>query len=110
MVTQTKRLTYVFPLPIAGNSVVIAVIVRLRRGAAYTAKHIFILNLAVTHLSVSLFCTPLEAAFYVAGGRWLVGTAICKIHGYFHSVFVASAVFNLSNIAIERWVFWCFSL
>lgn len=69
-----------------------------------TAANLFILNLAVCDLMLSL----LDNAFSIAStlhGKWLFGRGGCISYGFFHYFFICCTVSTLAAISVDRFFF-----
>lgn len=94
-------LSLIIIVAIVGNSFVIAAFclrARLRKPTNY-----FILNLAVTDLSLSILVLPISAVYDVLG-TWLFGPEICLIWTVL-DVFVSTAsILSLVAISADRYM------
>ncbi|ELU10276.1 hypothetical protein CAPTEDRAFT_117296 [Capitella teleta] len=91
----------VFALSLAGNSLVIYVVYKnphMRR-----LKNLFLVNLAIADLAVTLICMPLTAG-QIVFRLWVYGGAMCKLIGYIQGVAVNCSIFTLAALSIDRYL------
>ena len=100
-VSVSVTLSFIIFIAIIGNTFVISAFClrhRLRKPSNY-----FILNLAVTDLSLALLILPISAVYDVLG-EWLFGPIICLIWTVL-DVFVSTAsILNLVAISADRYM------
>uniref|UniRef100_A0A9L0KD63 Neuropeptide FF receptor 2 n=1 Tax=Equus asinus TaxID=9793 RepID=A0A9L0KD63_EQUAS len=89
----------IFFLCMVGNTVVCFIVVRNKH--MQTVTNLFILNLAISDLLVGIFCMPLTLLDNIIAG-WPFGSTMCKISGFVQGVSVATSVFTLVAIAVDR--------
>ncbi|XP_046512918.1 neuropeptide FF receptor 2 [Equus quagga] len=89
----------IFFLCMVGNTVVCFIVVRNKH--MQTVTNLFILNLAISDLLVGIFCMPLTLLDNIIAG-WPFGSTTCKISGFVQGVSVATSVFTLVAIAVDR--------
>ena len=86
-----------------GNAIVVAIVWRSRR--MQTSVNLFIVNMAVADLVVSLY-TPRAMAISYAGYQWLVsgtfGAVLCKISMLFNQVPMIASVLTVVAISFDR--------
>ncbi|XP_053125799.1 neuropeptide FF receptor 1-like [Hemicordylus capensis] len=90
---------FIFALCMVGNSLVFFVVLKNRR--MRTVTNLFILNLALSDLLVGIFCVPTTLVDNLITG-WPFGNSICKMSGLVQGMSVASSVFTLVAIAVDR--------
>ena len=83
-----------------GNSVICYVVFRNRR--LWTEMNIFIVNLAIGDIAMSLISmsTPLETI--ITGQRIFVSGPLCQISAFLNSVLFCNTIFTHTTIAIDR--------
>ena len=95
-------LAIVVVIGIIANLLVLIVFWRYRK--LRTATNLFIINLAVCDLTLSV----LDSAFSIPSslyGRWLFGRAGCIAYGFIHYFFICNTVVTLAVISIDRFFF-----
>ncbi|VDN08216.1 unnamed protein product [Thelazia callipaeda] len=94
----------IFCLSVVGNAVVIIVILQQRSMRSVT--NIYLLNLAITDLMLSLVCMPptlISSVIYC----WIFGDLLCKLFAYLQPVVVTASAYTLALIAFERYYAIC---
>ncbi|XP_008505410.2 neuropeptide FF receptor 2 isoform X2 [Equus przewalskii] len=89
----------IFFLCMVGNTVVCFIVMRKKH--MQTVTNLFILNLAISDLLVGIFCMPVTLLDNIIAG-WPFGSTMCKISGFVQGVSVATSVFTLVAIAVDR--------
>nr|XP_019575627.1 PREDICTED: neuropeptide FF receptor 2 [Rhinolophus sinicus] len=89
----------IFFLCMVGNTVVCFIVMRNKH--MHTVTNLFILNLAISDLLVGIFCMPITLLDNIIAG-WPFGSTMCKISGLVQGISVASSVFTLVAIAVDR--------
>ncbi|KAF6372179.1 neuropeptide FF receptor 2 [Rhinolophus ferrumequinum] len=89
----------IFFLCMVGNTVVCFIVTRNKH--MHTVTNLFILNLAVSDLLVGIFCMPITLLDNIIAG-WPFGSIMCKLSGLVQGISVASSVFTLVAIAVDR--------
>ncbi|XP_004419216.1 PREDICTED: neuropeptide FF receptor 2 [Ceratotherium simum simum] len=89
----------IFFLCMVGNTVVCFIVMRNKH--MHTVTNLFILNLAISDLLVGIFCMPVTLLDNIIAG-WPFGSTMCKISGFVQGVSVATSVFTLVAIAVDR--------
>ncbi|KAF5926771.1 hypothetical protein HPG69_001401 [Diceros bicornis minor] len=89
----------IFFLCMVGNTVVCFIVIRNKH--MHTVTNLFILNLAISDLLVGIFCMPVTLLDNIIAG-WPFGSTMCKISGFVQGVSVATSVFTLVAIAVDR--------
>nr|XP_006625711.1 PREDICTED: pyroglutamylated RFamide peptide receptor-like [Lepisosteus oculatus] len=90
----------IFALALAGNTLVVFVIVR--RKCMRTATNLFLCSLACSDLLVTFFCIPFTLLQHVSS-EWLGGQLGCKVLPCVQLVAVVSSTLTLTCIAMERY-------
>ncbi|VDK48369.1 unnamed protein product [Anisakis simplex] len=94
----------IFCLSVVGNSVVVVVIVQQRTMRSIT--NIYLLNLAISDLMLSVVCMPptlVSSVIYC----WMFGDILCKLFAYLQPVVVTASAYTLAVIAFERYYAIC---
>ncbi|TKR68263.1 hypothetical protein L596_024265 [Steinernema carpocapsae] len=94
----------IFCLSVIGNSIVIVVIVQQRTMRSIT--NLYLLNLAITDLLLSVVCMPptlVSSVVYC----WMFGDLMCKVLAYLQPAVVTASAYTLASIAIERYYAIC---
>ncbi|KAB0406991.1 hypothetical protein E2I00_018795, partial [Balaenoptera physalus] len=89
----------IFFLCMVGNTVVCFIVMRNKH--MHTLTNLFILNLAISDLLLGIFCMPITLLDNIIAG-WPFGSTMCKISALVQGVSVASSVFTLVAIAVDR--------
>ena len=87
---------------ITANSLVIFVFWKYSK--LRTATNLFILNLALCDLMLSVLDNSLSVASTV-NGEWLFGRAGCVAYGFFHYFFICCTISTLAVISVDRFFF-----
>ncbi|XP_054622825.1 pyroglutamylated RF-amide peptide receptor [Dunckerocampus dactyliophorus] len=90
----------IFVLALAGNSLVIYVV--LKKRAVYTATDIFICSLAVSDLLITFFCVPFTLMQNISS-EWFGGVLVCKTVPFVQTTAVVTGILTMTCIAIERY-------
>ncbi|KAJ3649592.1 hypothetical protein Zmor_021326 [Zophobas morio] len=102
----------VFVTALLANVLVIWVVIKdqyMRRGpydslAPYeTVTNYFLVNLSAADLLVTLVCMP-NAAYRAYTSIYSLGEYTCKISAYFQGVSVASSIFTITAMALDRYL------
>ncbi|XP_035699541.1 neuromedin-U receptor 2-like [Branchiostoma floridae] len=88
----------IFIVGVAGNSVVVASVLRFRQRGIY----FYLLSLSLADLLVLLFGLPMKIAEWFFLSEWVLGTAMCKILAYLQLLSFTASVMTLTATAIER--------
>ncbi|XP_071807515.1 uncharacterized protein [Asterias amurensis] len=91
----------VFIVSLAGNVLVVFVIVRNR--SMHTVTNFFLLNLAVSDLLVTLCCV-IPTLLWFTQDTWRLGVFICKAHKAAITMTTTASVFMLTVISMERFI------
>ncbi|GMS97443.1 hypothetical protein PENTCL1PPCAC_19618, partial [Pristionchus entomophagus] len=94
----------IFTLSIAGNSLIIAVIIKQRLKRSIT--NTYLLNLAISDLTLSAVCM-LPTLHSMVMSCWMFGDFFCKVFAYLQPVVVAASAYTLAVIAFERYYAIC---
>ncbi|XP_019630480.1 PREDICTED: G-protein coupled receptor 54-like [Branchiostoma belcheri] len=84
---------------VAGNSLVIFVIVRI--GEMRTVTNYYIVNLATTDLAFLVLCLPFTAVIY-AVPSWPFGLVMCKLNNYLFQVTLTATCLTLAALSMDR--------
>ncbi|XP_069012400.1 pyroglutamylated RF-amide peptide receptor [Embiotoca jacksoni] len=90
----------IFVLALAGNSLVIYIIVKKR--AIQTATDIFICSLAVSDLLITFFCIPFTLLQNISS-EWFGGVLVCKTVPFVQTTAIVTGILTMTCIAIERY-------
>ncbi|XP_029312451.1 pyroglutamylated RF-amide peptide receptor [Cottoperca gobio] len=90
----------IFLLALAGNSLVIYIVVKKR--AIQTATDIFICSLAVSDLLITFFCIPFTLLQNISS-EWFGGVLVCKTVPFVQSTAIVTGILTMTCIAIERY-------
>ncbi|CAH1232816.1 NPFFR2 [Branchiostoma lanceolatum] len=91
--------TLVFLGSVVGNLLVVVVIGRTRR--MWGVTNFFIFNLAVSDLLIAVFCMPFTLVNHIFIEN-MVGDVMCRVKNLAQGLSVASSVFTLTAIAVDR--------
>lgn len=91
----------VFVISLAGNVLVVFVIVRNR--SMHTVTNFFLLNLAVSDLLVTLCCVIPTLMWFIQD-TWTLGAFICKTHRAAITMTTTASIFMLTVISMERFI------
>ncbi|XP_035689969.1 neuropeptide FF receptor 2-like [Branchiostoma floridae] len=91
--------TLVFLGSVVGNLLVVVVIGRTRR--MWGVTNFFIFNLAVSDLLIAVFCMPFTLVNHIFIEN-MVGDFMCRVQRLAQGLSVASSVFTLTAIAVDR--------
>ncbi|XP_061911471.1 pyroglutamylated RF-amide peptide receptor [Entelurus aequoreus] len=90
----------IFLLALAGNSLVICVV--LKKRAVHTNTDIFICSLAVSDLLITFFCVPFTLLQNISS-EWFGGVLVCKTVPFVQTTAVVTGILTMTCIAIERY-------
>ncbi|XP_031171180.1 pyroglutamylated RF-amide peptide receptor [Sander lucioperca] len=90
----------IFVLALAGNSLVIYIVVKKR--ATQTATDIFICYLAVSDLLITFFCIPFTLLQNISS-EWFGGVLVCKTVPFVQTTAIVTGILTMTCIAIERY-------
>ncbi|KAA8581465.1 hypothetical protein FQN60_003046 [Etheostoma spectabile] len=90
----------IFVLALAGNSLVIYIVVKKR--AIHTATDIFICYLAVSDLLITFFCIPFTLLQNISS-EWFGGVLVCKTVPFVQTTAIVTSILTMTCIAIERY-------
>ncbi|KAG6460945.1 hypothetical protein O3G_MSEX012321 [Manduca sexta] len=68
-----------------------------------SVTNIFLVNLSVADLLVTLFCMPVQIAKAVTV-LWYFGEVMCKTLNFLQGVAVASSVFTITAMSVDRYL------
>ncbi|XP_075884309.1 pyroglutamylated RF-amide peptide receptor [Nelusetta ayraudi] len=92
--------TVIFVMALAGNSLVVYIIVKKR--AVQTATDIFICSLAVSDLLITFFCVPFTLLQNISS-EWFGGVLVCKTVPFVQTTAIVTGILTMTCIAIERY-------
>ncbi|XP_035001861.1 pyroglutamylated RF-amide peptide receptor [Hippoglossus stenolepis] len=90
----------IFVLALAGNTLVIYIVVKKR--AIHTATDIFICSLAVSDLLITFFCVPFTLLQNISS-EWFGGVLVCKTVPFVQTTAIVTGILTMTCIAIERY-------
>ncbi|XP_033963070.1 pyroglutamylated RF-amide peptide receptor [Pseudochaenichthys georgianus] len=90
----------IFLLALAGNSLVIYIV--LKKRAIQTATDIFICSLAVSDLLITFFCIPFTLLQNISS-EWFGGVLVCKTVPFVQTTAIVTGILTMTCIAIERY-------
>ncbi|XP_031699801.1 pyroglutamylated RF-amide peptide receptor [Anarrhichthys ocellatus] len=90
----------IFVLALAGNSLVIYIV--LKKRAVQTATDIFICSLAVSDLLITFFCIPFTLLQNITS-EWFGGVLVCKTVPFVQTTAIVTGILTMTCIAIERY-------
>jgi cholecystokinin A receptor len=94
----------IFCLSVVGNSIVVVVI--LQQKSMRSITNLYLLNLALSDLLLSVVCMPptlVSSLVYC----WVFGDLLCKLLAYLQPVVVTASAYTLAAIALERYYAIC---
>ncbi|XP_061665685.1 pyroglutamylated RF-amide peptide receptor [Syngnathoides biaculeatus] len=91
----------IFALALAGNGLVVSVV--LKKRAVRTATDVFICSLAVSDLLITFFCVPFTLLQNITS-QWLGGVFVCKTVPFVQTTAVVTGILTMTCIAIERYL------
>ncbi|KAJ4940277.1 hypothetical protein JOQ06_026586 [Pogonophryne albipinna] len=90
----------IFLLALAGNSLVIYIV--LKKRAIQTATDIFICSLAVSDLLITFFCIPFTLLQNISS-EWFGGVLVCKTVPFVQTTAIVTGILTMTCIGIERY-------
>ncbi|WKY00564.1 hypothetical protein Q1695_014973 [Nippostrongylus brasiliensis] len=94
----------IFLLSVIGNALVIVVIMQQR--AMRSITNIYLMNLAITDLMLSVVCMP-PTLLSMVTNCWIFGNILCKVFAYLQPMVVTASAYTLAVIAFERYYAIC---
>lgn len=91
-----------FMMSIIGNTIVISTVIKNNRNKFRTPVHFMIFNLAVIHLLITCFSSPIALARDILG-YWFSDMALCTIYGSFTNAFAIIEMLTMGLMAVERY-------
>uniref|UniRef100_A0A914CCZ5 G-protein coupled receptors family 1 profile domain-containing protein n=2 Tax=Acrobeloides nanus TaxID=290746 RepID=A0A914CCZ5_9BILA len=94
----------IFCLSVIGNAIVVLVI--LQQKSMRSITNLYLLNLAISDLLLSVVCMPptlVSSLVYC----WVFGDILCKLLAYLQPVVVTASAYTLAAIALERYYAIC---
>ncbi|XP_060868157.1 neuropeptide F receptor-like isoform X2 [Metopolophium dirhodum] len=103
--TETLLIIVYFGLMIVGLSANLTVIyVVARRAQMHTSRNLYIVNLAVSDMTLCLVCMPFTLTS-ILRHQWTMGTVLCKLVPLLQGTNIMVSVGTITVIAIDRyWV------
>ena len=101
MATLTVIYSVILVIGCIGNISVIWVTIRYCPGVRTSGMNIYIMNMAVADLMLTLSAVPDVAQFLIDDG-WLLGTAACKILRYIMVMSLYVSILSLLTVTMER--------
>ncbi|XP_026318662.1 QRFP-like peptide receptor [Hyposmocoma kahamanoa] len=86
---------------LSANTLLIFIVIKFQYMRSVT--NIFLVNLSVADLLVTLFCMPVQIAKSVTL-LWYFGEIMCKAVNYLQGVAVASSVFTITAMSVDRYL------
>ncbi|XP_059174506.1 QRFP-like peptide receptor [Physella acuta] len=91
----------IFLTALAGNLMVIVALIL--QDLSWRANHVYLLNLAICDLLVTLICMP-STVTTIIYKLWLTGLVICKLAPFLQGVAVATGIFTLTAMSVDRYL------
>lgn len=101
--SMTAAYALIFIIALSGNSV--GLFVALKKSTATNVTNLFIANMAVADLLLTVTAMPFSVAFFYRDLRWFggtMGTVTCKAVFYVIPVSIAATVLTMLIISIDR--------
>ncbi|XP_052224717.1 cholecystokinin receptor-like [Dreissena polymorpha] len=95
----------IFILSVCGNSLVIITLIKNKK--MRTITNLFLVNLAISDLMLSVLCMPFSLVATVLLRNFIFGEAMCVIIRYFQAVSVGVSCYTLVAISLERYYAIC---
>ncbi|XP_077979625.1 galanin receptor 2b-like [Glandiceps talaboti] len=93
--------TIIFAVGLVGNILVMfAVLVGKNR---QSTTNIFILNLAVADLLLSIFCTPFNMTLFLLP-NWIFGEVMCKLTNFLYYCTMFASIFTMVTMSLDRFL------
>ena len=97
---QATSLILIMLVAIAANAMNIIVV--YRNSNMQTPRYMFIMNLAVGDLGVTLLSMPFSLVTCISRG-WIMSNSLCQLHGFLGSFFFCVSIFTLTIMSIEQY-------
>ena len=100
---MTAAYAFIFIVALFGNS--FGLFVALKKSSATNVTNLFIANMAVADLLLTVTAMPFSVAYFYRGIRWFsgtLGTITCKALFYVIPVSIAATVLTMLVISIDR--------
>ncbi|XP_068743562.1 neuropeptide FF receptor 2-like [Montipora capricornis] len=97
---QASSLIVIMLVAITANTMNIIVV--YRNSNMQTPRYMFIMNLAVGDLGVTLLSMPFSLVTCIAR-KWIMSDSLCKLHGFLGSFFFCVSIFTLTIMSIEQY-------
>lgn len=97
---QAVSLIIIMLVAIAANTMNIIVV--YRNSNMQTPRYMFIMNLAVGDLGVTLLSMPFSLVTCISR-RWIMSGSLCQLHGFLGSFFFCVSIFTLTIMSIEQY-------
>lgn len=98
---HSSILSLVMVLIIIGNTLVLLVLYRQRKQLNLRVTNMFLANLAVVDLSVSLLIIPFSICVVIKGG-WVFGEPLCQLNGFINMTSGGTSILTMAAISIDR--------
>lgn len=97
---QATALILIMVVAIVANAMNIIVV--YRNSSMQIPRYMFIMNLAVCDLGVTLLSMPFSLVTCISR-RWIMSDSLCKLHGFLGSFFFCGSIFTLTMMSIEQY-------
>jgi len=100
---MTAAYAFIFVVALLGNS--FGLLVAIKKSSATNVTNLFIANMAVADLLLTVTAMPFSVAYFYRGLRWFsgtLGTITCKALFYVMPVSIAATVLTMLVISIDR--------
>lgn len=97
---QATALILIMLVAIVANAMNIIVV--YRNSSMQIPRYMFIMNLAVCDLGVTLLSMPFSLVTCISR-RWIMSDSLCKLHGFLGSFFFCGSIFTLTMMSIEQY-------
>uniref|UniRef100_A0A914VFD1 G-protein coupled receptors family 1 profile domain-containing protein n=1 Tax=Plectus sambesii TaxID=2011161 RepID=A0A914VFD1_9BILA len=101
LVLGTLTYIVIIFMTISGNILVVMAVMNYR--PLKKVQNYFLVSLAASDLCVATLVMPLHVVKFLAGGRWLLGVAVCQMFTTFDILCCTASILNLCAIAIDRY-------
>ncbi|CAJ0575110.1 unnamed protein product, partial [Mesorhabditis spiculigera] len=101
LILGTITYLVIIAMTVVGNTLVVLAVFNYR--PLKKVQNYFLVSLAASDLAVAIFVMPLHVVKFLAGGRWLLGVAMCQFFTTADILLCTSSILNLCAIAIDRY-------